>query len=242
MIHIVDVETTGVDPAADRVVEFAAVPVRIEGDASAPGARLVIEPGVSSLVYPGIPIPPQASAVHHLIDADVEDAPPLGRAINHVLGPLWQADPDAIFAAHNARFDRGFLHPLHGAKWVCTYRCSLHVWPDAPTHSNQGLRYFLGLRVPRDLPTHRALGDATVTAHLFARLLEERSLDDLVKLSTKAVVLRKVRFGKHAGADWSAVPTDYLEWLANQKSDDPDVRFTVKFELARRMNAKEQTL
>jgi hypothetical protein len=35
----------------------------------------------STLVRPGIPIPPEASAVHHLIDEDLADAPPLMDAI-----------------------------------------------------------------------------------------------------------------------------------------------------------------
>ena len=53
------------------------------------------------------------------------------------------------------------------------------------------------------------------------------------RLSTKAVVLRKVGFGKHFGSLWADVPLDYLEWCARQDFD-PDVKFTVKSELARR--------
>ncbi len=237
MIRVVDVETTGVDAAKDRVVEVAAVPVRLGpgSNENAPCFNAEIGEGASSLVYPAIPIPPTASAVHHLIDEDVESAPPLGRAINQILGPFWQADQQRIFVAHSARFDRSFLPPLQeGSQWICTYRCALHVWPEAPRHSNQTLRYWLKLPVSRDLPVHRALGDAVVTAHLFARLLQERSLDDLLKLSTKAVLLKRLTFGKHKDRLWTEVPTDYIEWFISQKPDDPDERYTAKYELARR--------
>ena len=242
MITVIDCETTGTDAAVDRVVEFAAVPIHVIE--AAPGSDLrpvyTAGEGVSSLVYPGIPIPPQASAVHHLIDEDVESAPPLGRAINQVLGPLWQSDENLICCAHNARFDRSFLPPLQNAKWLDTYRCAMHLFPDAPTHSNQGLRYALRLPVPRDLPVHRALGDCVVTAHLLLRLLQERSLDELLTLSRKAVVLKTIRFGKHKGMAWTEAPMNYLEWLAEQKSEDPDVRFTVAFELKRRAAIRKE--
>jgi DNA polymerase-3 subunit epsilon len=64
-------------------------------------------------------------------------------------------------------------------------------------------------------------------------LLAERTVDELLKLSTKAVVLRTVGFGKHFGKLWAETPIDYLEWA--QKQDfDADVKFTIKHELARR--------
>ena len=239
MIFVVDTETTGLDAATDRVVEFAAVPMRHifpEGTA----AHWQIGEGASSLVYPGRPIPPEASGVHHIIDEDVENAPPLGRAVNQVLGPMWQAEPEVVFAAHNARYDKPFLPMLHEHRWIDTYRCALHVWPDAPNHKNMTLRYWLGIDLPRDGGSHRALADATVTAHLLARLLERRTLDELYALSRKAVVLQALPFGKHKGQAFTSVPVDYLEWLRDQKPDDHDVRFTVNFELKRRIEALKE--
>ncbi len=239
---VVDTETTGLSPETDRVVEFAAVPIRWASgvDTTAPGAQVEIDEGASSLVYPGVPIPPQASAVHHLIDEDVEGAPVLGRAITQVLGPMWKANQERIFVAHNARFDRSFLPPLQeGSQWIDTYRCSLHVWPDAPSHGNQSLRYWHRLPVPRDLPVHRALGDAIVTAHLFRRLLEERTIADLLKLTTKAALLKTFSIGDHRGKPWADVPTDFLEWMERKLRErpdawEPDIKFTLKTELARR--------
>jgi exodeoxyribonuclease X len=74
----------------------------------------------STLVRPGIPVPPESSAVHHLIDEDLAGAPPLMELFK---------DADA-YVAHNADFERSFLGPLLGdATWVCTYKAALRIWP-----------------------------------------------------------------------------------------------------------------
>jgi exodeoxyribonuclease X len=227
-IHVIDTETTGLDPASDRVVEVAAVKVEPDG-AAGPGWSA--REGWQSFVNPSRAIPPEASAIHHIIDADCSGAPRLGNAIEMVIGPDWPEGVDVV-AAHNARFDRGFLPMLQDKRWIDTYRCALHIWPDAPGHSNMTLRYWLGIDLPRE-GAHRALADATVTAHILIEMLKNRAVDDLLKLSTKAALLRKVRFGKHTGKLWTEVPADYLVW--SQKQDfDPDVKFTVKSELQRR--------
>jgi exodeoxyribonuclease X len=232
-IHVIDTETTGLDPEKDAVVEFAAVKI-VEAKALGAGGDQTfwhVKARWSSFVDPRRPIPPEASAVHHIIDADVADAPALGNAVANVFGPDWPDEID-ILAAHNCRFDLGFLPMLKDKRWIDTYRCALHIWPDAPSHSNQALRYWLKIDLPRD-GAHRALADATVTAHVLVAILRERTVDDLIKLSTKAVVLRKVGFGKHFGSLWTEVPHDYLSWAAKQDFD-PDVRFTIKSEIARR--------
>lgn len=221
---VIDVETTGLDPEKDGVVEFAAVPVSADGHNS---GFVHADLGASTLVNPGIPIAPAASAVHHLIDADVETAPPLDGAVLRILslvsiGP----DADTIFAAHNARCESGDGSTPIGARGT-----SGRMRQPTATRC-----YDIGsaCRFRAICPVHRALGDATVTAHLLARLLDDRGLDDLVTLSTKAVMLKTVGFGKHFGQLWTDVPRDYLEWLQRQPLEDPDVRFTVKSELLRR--------
>lgn len=66
-----DLETTGVDPRNDRIVELSLMKVFPPGpDGVSP------EPVVKTRrVHPGMPIPPGATAVHHIADADVADEP-----------------------------------------------------------------------------------------------------------------------------------------------------------------------
>jgi exodeoxyribonuclease X len=228
IIHVLDVETTGLEPEKDdAVVQIAAC--LVAGNFS---GWFVADDPIESFVNPHRTIPATASGVHHIIDADVAGAPDLGPALDLVLGPSWQSTVE-ICCAHHCRFDMGFLPMLKDRKWVDTYRCSLHVWPDAPAHSNQVLRYWLGLDLPRT-GAHNAASDVIVTAHILCRLLAERSVEDLLRLSQKAVLMKKVGFGMHYGELWTDVPISYLEWAAKKDDFEPDVKFTIKSELARR--------
>jgi exodeoxyribonuclease X len=67
--RLIDLETTGTGPD-DHVVEIAAV------DFIGSDIQIVS----SDLVRPPIPIPPEASAVHHITDDDVSGSPPLWRS------------------------------------------------------------------------------------------------------------------------------------------------------------------
>ncbi|MCD8071831.1 MAG: 3'-5' exonuclease [Alistipes sp.] len=60
-----DLETTGVDPAKDRIVEISMVKVY-------PDNRREIK---TRRINPGMPIPPGATAVHNITDEDVKDCP-----------------------------------------------------------------------------------------------------------------------------------------------------------------------
>lgn len=60
-----DLETTGTNPNQDRIVEISYIKVYPNGREEAKTYR----------VNPGIPIPKEASDVHHITDADVADCP-----------------------------------------------------------------------------------------------------------------------------------------------------------------------
>jgi exodeoxyribonuclease X len=152
-IRVIDIETTGTDSTNHRIVEIASVDLLRDG---------TITNQMSTLARLGIPVPPESSALHHLIDADLADAPRLAKVLDQFKG----AD---AYVAHNADFERSFLEELLGdALWACTYKCALRIWPDLLSHSNQALRYRLGFIKPFGIDRHtlsprRALSDAIVT-------------------------------------------------------------------------------
>ena len=76
-----------------------------------------------------------------------------------------------------------------------------------------------------------------MTAFILTKLLDERTVEALLKLSTKAVLLKKVSFGKHFGQLWTEVPDSYLDWAVRQDFE-PDEKFTIKSEIARRKDAQ----
>jgi exodeoxyribonuclease X len=178
----------------------------------------------------------------------VKDAPPLS-AIGHAFG-----SPDVLIAdyyvAHNAKFEREVMKAAgHDFKqpWLCTYKAALALWPDAPSHSNQALRYWLGLKLADDPgPPHRALGDAYVTAAIARRVLTavperassvQETLEWWKAISAQPALLPRFRFGKHQGVPLAEVPTDYLEWVRNNVTDDEDVQYTARATLQQRREA-----
>lgn len=60
-----DLETTGVDVTNDHIVEISLIKVLPSGEEIEKTRR----------INPGVPIPPEATAVHHITDEDVADAP-----------------------------------------------------------------------------------------------------------------------------------------------------------------------
>ncbi len=64
-IVFLDLETTGVDPAKDRIVEISLVKVFPDGTKEVKTRR----------INPEMPIPPEATAVHGIMDEDVKDCP-----------------------------------------------------------------------------------------------------------------------------------------------------------------------
>lgn len=216
-----DTETTGFDHQTNSLVEFAAVTEDRQVWAH-------------SLLKPKHPISFGAMATHHITEDMVADAPEAEGWLDTV---FFRGDGYGL-VFHNAGFDTNFL-PLWMREWpvVCTWRCAMHLFPDAESHSNQSLRYELGLDVS-DMPAeagglaHRALYDAWVTSHLYQRIREVSGLDfdGLAELTKKPVLLKKVRFGKHVGELWEDVPKSYLRWMLGQDFDE-DTMHTARYYL-----------
>lgn len=223
MIRIVDFETCGLTPADGGVVEIGTVDMWN----STPGV-FEIDPPHSLLVNPGRPIPVETRAIHHISDDDVRTAPTWEAARSMIEGA-------EIYASHRASFEQQFFSTTR--PWLCTYKIALRLWPNCPKHSNQCLRYWLGLDLDPALamPPHRAGPDAFVTAHILKRALDEAKIADMLEWSGQPSLLPRVGFGKHYGKGWHEVPDDYLEWCLKQKDMDPDVIFTVRHHLRARV-------
>lgn len=234
----IDTETTGLDAATDQLVEVA---LRVVSFDSVPLVK-----SYETLVRPTIPIPATASAVHHLVDEDVVDAPSreeVGAWMTRVVGE----HQGAILFAHNAAFDSGFLPELSGHQWLCTKRLAQHIFPDAPAFNNQVLRYWLGhdkINLEGKLP-HRASADVIVTEAILRDEIAEylRHNDDdqeaFLAFAAAPVFLKQMPFGKHKGP-MADVPTDYIRWALGPRgltNIDPDLRFTFDTLLLQRAHA-----
>jgi len=168
-LAIVDVETTGARPAWDRVTEIAVVEVR--------GGEVASE--WSTLVNPGIRIPPVIQALTGITNDMVADAPAFGDLAPDLYGRL----AGRIFVAHNARFDYGFLRSeferaglRFQARTLCTVKLSRRLYPGHSRHNLDSLIDRHGLRCDA---RHRALGDAQAVWQFLRIAAEERGAAEL---------------------------------------------------------------
>jgi exodeoxyribonuclease X len=220
-ISVIDTETTGMEEQ-DQVVEFAAVTLRNDG----PDCSWRIDRTYTTLVRPTVPVSVGARATHHITDAELAGARPMDQLTRDLedIAPPSARGGSVFIAAHNAEFDirmlrqSGVPDSILSAPKICTWRCALHLCPDAPSHSNQVLRYYLGVEVPPiDGPPHRALPDAIVTASVLLWMLDQgKTPAELVALTAAPALLNTLRFGKHRGQRWADVESDYLRWILRQ--------------------------
>jgi DNA polymerase-3 subunit epsilon len=174
----VDLETTGTAAARERVTEIGIVTVDSDGQ-----ALRVSE--WSSLVNPERPIPSEIQWLTGITSEMVRSAPRFAELAETVLEQL----RDAVFVAHNARFDYGFLRAEFarvGIPWrattLCTVRLSRALYPDRAPHSLDAIVARFDLTGEE---RHRALGDAKVLWRFIQRLYERRprpEVDEAIRL------------------------------------------------------------
>lgn len=224
--NTLDFETTDVDTKKARVVE----------------AALVLPDGnyYSTFVNPECPIPPETSAVHHITDDDVRDAMSWAHVKQELAQLLTVEGQLPVIVAHNAEYEKGCLGDFIPVLWVCTYKAALRIWPDAPSHKNEVLRYFLKLgsdrgRLSNQMP-HSALHDAKVTRLLLIECLKHATLEQLIEWTEQPAQLPYIPMGKFYGKKWDdkAVDSGYLNWCVNTTDMREDVKHCARMELARR--------
>ena len=239
-LAVVDLETTGVDPRHDRIVEVGVL--KVAPDCGPFRYR--------RLVHPGIPIPPAAQAVHGIADEDVAEKPRF-RAIAPRLARLLA---DADLAGFNIRrFDLPFLaaeFARAGVEFPIGDRAVLdaqRIYHERePRDLAAAMRFFCG-REHAD--AHGALADAEATAAILDAQLARyadlpRTVAALHASMTDVDIGGRFRteggrvvfaFGKHLGRPLDEVACrdpGYLSWLLNQDFFD-DAKALVGQALAR---------
>jgi DNA polymerase-3 subunit epsilon len=191
-LAFVDVETTGSSPERERVTEIGLVAVDFDGD----DVRVT---EWSSLVNPGVPIPAEIQWLTGITNDMVRDAPPF----DALAQALYDRLEGAVFVAHNARFDYGFLRAEFAragfdwqARTLCTVRLSRHLYPDRAPHTLDAIieRFDLGGE-----QRHRALGDARVLWRLLQTLAARHPAGELER--AVALLLKRPSLPPHLPPD-----------------------------------------
>jgi DNA polymerase-3 subunit epsilon len=223
-----DVETTGINPRTDRIVQLGVVKVY--------PPELTVRRWMT-LVNPGIPIPKAASEVHGITDATVAGAPSFGQLASRLLAGLSDCD----ICGYNVNFDLQFLRAEFArvkidftpAHVVDSFRIFQH---HAPRNLAAAVQYFLN---EERWQAHDAIEDAiaalrvldaevaryqlpTTIPELAARYARRDDVDPDGKIVWRGDEAC-INFGKHRGTPLSRVDPDYLRWIVNADFP-PDVK------------------
>lgn len=189
---VCDLETTGLNPTADKIIEVGLVRLA-DGE---------IAETYHALVNPGVALPLKIKRLTGITDSDLADAPPLAGVLPDILAFIGE---EAV-AGHNIRFDLGFLAAAQGAPFsnpaFDTLELARIVAPDAPGFRLESLCAMFKISTGRK---HRALDDALAAACLINELtgkLREINLNTLMQLG---------KLLAEARSDWSVFISDLIK-------------------------------
>ena len=160
---VVDVETTGLDPSRDTIIEVGALKVT-DGEVTAELSRVIAA---------GVVVPDDIVKLTGLSQSEVDGGVSAEEAMDDFLDFI-ENDP---LVMHNAEFDVAFLDALLeeleygglGNELVDTLALARKWMPNARRHSLESLAELFGID---GAGAHRALSDCAVTREVFVCLLE----------------------------------------------------------------------
>ena len=162
-----DIETTGLSPYNDRIIEVGAV---------------LFEKGLpvkkfGSLINPMVNIKSAATAVNHINNQMIENAPKEREVYESLITFLGDSlDEGTVICAHNARFDIDFLSETlsrlgYNAKinYIDTLSLSRRLINGLKNYKQDTIASYFNLY---NQNSHRAVSDAEICGYIFFRLLE----------------------------------------------------------------------
>jgi len=157
-----DIETTGLDPDKDMIIEIGAVKM-VKGEITA---------RFSALIDPGMPLPGKIMKLTGLNDQMLQGQP----RINEVMPAFLDFTGDAVLVAHNARFDVGFIRRAAekigrtaSRTAVCTLELTRALFPELHSHKLNVMAEHCGAPLKKH---HRAEDDAGACAGIFLKCRE----------------------------------------------------------------------
>lgn len=169
-----DLETTGLDPATDEIIEIAMVPF----DFSTDGRIFSVHEPFERFNDPGRPIPSEVVALTGITDEMVAGCAVEPAEIEAFLGPA------ALAIAHHANFDRRFAERLCPAFANLSWACSWLEVPWAAEGFEGAKLIHLAATCGFFFEGHRAVHDCRAGIELLSRALPRsgrRGLDMLLE-------------------------------------------------------------
>lgn len=161
---VIDIETTGGLPKRDKIIEIGIV--LYDGEKEIGRYETLIDPGYS--------IPPQITRLTGITGEMVADAPKFYEVARNIV----EWTQDAVFVAHNVRFDYNFIREEFARlgytftrKQLCTKRLARKAIEGLRSYSLESLIHYLGIQVRH---RHRALDDAYAASMVLDYVFKQR--------------------------------------------------------------------
>lgn len=212
---VLDTETTGLEEPQPIEVAYLVLksPVGLE-----------VASTFHQVYKPAKPITLGALATHHIMDEDVEFAPPYT--------DFRLPDGTEYLIGHNVDFDWLAIGKPE-VRRIDTCCLARHLWPTADSHSLSAMLYLLFRSTARHLlrDAHSAGQDVNNCLLLLGEIVkrtEPKSWEQLWKYSEVARIPTHIAFGKHRGTAIEDLPRDYRQWILKQVDMDPYVLQAVR--------------
>lgn len=193
-----DVETTGLDPEKDEIIEVAGVKFTLEKQ----GGKLVTKKigEFQNLVKPTMFIPEEATRVNKITNQMVDDAPPVKTVL---AGFLRFCGLSSVLVAHNASFDAAFIGKavrksgimLPANPVIDSLKFIRKIMPEYASHRLGEVAKKLGDQCRLELrgeDLHRALYDCEVLKEVLCACLRKRYQDKELTMDQALKSLEKV--------------------------------------------------
>lgn len=187
---VLDTETTGLDPAVSKIIEFSARPVVADCE----GEIIHIGEPITFLEDPGAPLPEEIRALTGLTDDDLRGQ----RIDDDAVIKLFE---EAHFVvAHNSGFDRPFVENrfslLPRRPWACS--CNEIAWKEEGFEGKSLNSLLMQVGLFQSAGCHRAANDVdALVALLMAKLPGGRGVAELLVETAKKPTLRVEATGAH---------------------------------------------
>ncbi|WP_457745564.1 exodeoxyribonuclease X C-terminal domain-containing protein [Sulfurimonas sp.] len=195
------------------------------------------------LINEGKKITAEASALHHITNEMIADAPAFKESITYKY--IQENCKTLVIHSERAELAKLISLGINVGSMIDTCRVSKHLMQESEIFILQYLRYELRLYkdeqnelkvcgIKDALIAHHALSDALITKLLYAYLLKLANLEQMKDLSFENVLLEKFGFGKYKGKYIEEVAMSdrsYLIWLLSLENLDEDLRYSLEYYL-----------
>ena len=192
-----DLETTGLDPEKDEIIEIAGVKFSFEKVDGKIKAKTLKEFG--SLIKPTRFIPEDSTAVHHITNQMVENAPTAKEVIPKFLRFCGLS---SALVAHNASFDAAFLAKAIRKNGIMpqnpiidSLKVTRKLMPESVSHKLSDLAKRLNTQISIEVDKsqlHRGLYDCQVLKEVFSVCLRKRFQEADLAMATAVKAIEKV--------------------------------------------------